>query len=103
MAKRALIDGRLIPSCGEDVRGLDRGRDMDAKADDRDIVPRAQRFRLADRQWRYDSASSGTPSAVPRGKRTAIGPSYAIAVATMWRSSFSSFGAITTMFGMARR
>ncbi len=49
------------------------------------------------------SLSSGTPSAEPRGKRSAAGPGCSIAVFSIWRSSFSSLGAITTMFGSARR
>ncbi len=49
------------------------------------------------------SSSSATPSPLPRGYRTEAGPPHSTAVLSMCCSSFSSLGAMTTMFGMARR
>src|SRR6266542_580688 len=51
----------------------------------------------------FGVGSSGTPRPAPRGNRNAAAPSCASAVWSMWRSSFSSDGAITTRFGTQRR
>ena len=45
----------------------------------------------------------GTPGPAPRGYRTAEGADSVVPVKSIWRHSFSSAGAMITMFGMQRR